>query len=227
MRLFFSCFFFFCLCPASAASVWVLTGIRNKHRMMIQTWIINTVSFLPELLLNNFVQMNPETPSSPDTDTGIWYPQNECLQFTTSYLHGDDHAHVFKNFHFSHGFVLCILCSFQEEGKIRVYQWKAVTFYVYVDLKCSSRSFAALNITGEEGESVKWVKARSLLFPACCSAAMRYTSLQLTHVLWHSVSHTLDSSVDWPWLIAARLYIKRRNQSVTFYPTNTMKRTLL
>lgn len=69
----FSVVVFFCLCPASAASVWVLIGIRNKHRMMIQTWIINTVSFLPELLLNNFVQMNPETPSSPDTDTGIWY----------------------------------------------------------------------------------------------------------------------------------------------------------
>lgn len=78
-------------------------------------------------------------------------------------------------------------------------------------------------MTGAEGESVKWVKTLSLSSPACCSAAMRYTSLQLTHVLWHSVSHTLDSSVDWPWLIAAGLYIKRRKQSDTFYPTNTMK----
>lgn len=98
-----------------------------------------------------------------------------------------------------------------------------LTFCVYVELKHNSGSFAALNMAGAEGESVKWVKTLSLSFPACCSAAMRYTSLQLTHVLWHSVSHALDSSVDWPWLITAGLYIKRRNQSVTFYPTNTMK----
>lgn len=91
-----------------------------------------------------------------------------------------------------------------------------LTFAVYVALKHNSGSFAASNVTGAEGESVKWVKTLSLSFPACWSAAMRYTSLQLTHVLWHSVSHALDSSVDWPWLIAAGLYIQRRNQSVMF-----------
>lgn len=131
---FSGCFFVFvCLCPVSAASVWVLTGIRNKHRTMIQTrWIINTVKFLADLSWNNFVQINPEMPFSPDTDTGIWYwitgiklgeltyPQNECLRFTTLYWHGDDHANVCKNFPFSDTSVLFILCGFQEQGKIKV-----------------------------------------------------------------------------------------------------------
>lgn len=78
-------------------------------------------------------------------------------------------------------------------------------------------SFAALNMAGAEGESGEWVKTLSLSLPAGCSAAMRYTSLQLTHVLWRSVSHTLDCSVDWPWLIAAGLCIERRSQSLMFH----------
>lgn len=77
------------------------------------------------------------------------------------------------------------------------------------DIFCScgleTGSFAALNMAGAEGESGEGGKTLSLSLPAGCSAAMRYTSLQLTHVLWRSVSHTLDSSVDWPWLIAAGL----------------------
>lgn len=65
-------------------------------------------------------------------------------------------------------------------------------------------------MAGAEGGSGEWVKTLSLSLPAGCSAAMRYTSLQLTHVLWRSVSHTLDSSVDWPWLIAAGLCIEKK-----------------
>lgn len=72
-------------------------------------------------------------PFSSDTDTctGVWYCitgselgeltyYKISLQFTTSYWHGNDHAHVFKNFPFSDRFVIFFFCGLQEEGKIWV-----------------------------------------------------------------------------------------------------------
>lgn len=178
-------------------------------------WIINTNNFLPDFLF--FVKLTLRCLFSW---FWYWYLVLTCWYWIGRANLGCDLPHCIyveiiiltylKNFLLT----VLFLLSYADSRK-RALTTKGCDIFCSCGLETGS--FAALNMAGAEGGSGEWVKTLSLSFPAGCSAAVRYTSLQLTHVLRRSVSHTLDSSVDWPWLIASWTFaLKRRNLDDTF-----------